>query len=364
MFRIKIPEIDHRKVAEFCAAHTDESLTTGVASKVFGDANTVNCTEVTDTIGHFLQHEVSRASSHKLHFAYSFAWVYSKGCFVAPHIDRNQLEWYCGLTMEQDAPWCYQTQYGENWFSMDTGIGIGIVMDGSRYVHRRPVYKGERAVSVVCSYVRDPEDVDVVRKDLQFDCYDESVYFETAEKIGLNPADFLGYGKRETAPVEVIDLPVSGEEMERYCEAMRSEVYWRHSMDKEAPVLHGQIFTPLMGLHMQLKDIMKDIFKVSFTTPQPTGIMYQSENNDYAYTASPNEDWLIVFPFDRNTAENWTIKAGNDDPVHCPYRKALLLKGYPTTINHEFSGTYYYGNWAIMPFREYTPDNKKNVFKI
>jgi len=363
MFKIEIPEINHQKVAEFCATHTDESLTTGISSKVFGGARSVTCTEVTDTLGHYLVHEVCKASSQKLHFAYSFAWVYPEGSFVAPHIDRSSLEWYCGLTMEQDAPWCYQTQYGKNWFSMETGIGKGIVMDGSRYVHRRPVYRGKRAISVVCSYVQNPEDVEKVRNDLQFDHYDESEYLRVAEKIGLNPSDFLGFGEISTEPQQVIELPVNSDELDKYCEAMRSEVYWRHSTDKEAPVLHGQIFTPLMGLHMQLKDIMKERFGASFTTPQPTGIMYQSGENGYAYHAHPNDDWLIVFPLDRPSSENWKAMSGDGNPVQCPYGKALLFRGYPTAISHCLDGGYPYGNWAIMPFRQYE-DGEENVYVV
>ena len=363
MFKIKIPEFDYKKVAEFCDSHA-ELPNSMVASKVFGDARNTTCTEVTDTIGYYLQHEVSKASSQKLHFAYSFAWVYPTGAFVDPHIDRSQLEWYCGLTMEQDAPWCYQTQYGDKWYSANTGLGIGVVMDGSRYVHRRPVYKGKQAVSVVCSYVQNPDDIETIRKDLQFDHYDLAMYQKIAGKIGLNPEDFLGFSEKTKKPIDSVDLDISDEEMDGYCQAMRNEVYYRHSIDKSKPVLHGQIFTPLMGLHMKLKEWMKETLKHPFTTPQPTGIMYHAMEHDYVYETHPNDDYVIVIPLDKDSAESWKVQVGNSNLTYCPYGKGLLFAGYPCQVKNLFAGGNCFGNWAIMPFRQYTAANQDNLFAI
>jgi len=363
MFKIEVPAFDYGKVAGFCVDHA-EPVSSLVASKVFGDAVNTTCTEVTDTIGHYLRNVVSSASSRKLHFAYSFAWVYPKGAFVEPHIDRDQLEWYCGLTMEQDKPWCYQTIYGEKWFSMPTGLGKGIVMDGSRYIHRRPVYTGERAVSVVCSYVENPADVEKIRRDLQFDHYTEETYRDVAGRIGLNPSDFLGFEQSPGSCIDVVDMNIGDEELDGYCKAMNREVYHRHSIDKTLPVLHGQIFTPLMGLHMQLKDWMKNRFGTPYTTPQPTGIMYRTENSDYVYETHPNDDMLIVVPLDRDSAASWKVSSGNMEPVECPYGKGLVLNGFPNTIRHHFAGGSCFGNWAIMPFRKYAIPEADNLISI
>lgn len=294
----------------------------------------------------FFEPLVSKVLGQAVYGSYSFGWVYPKGGFVASHLDREEVHWYCGIALEQDAPWVMEAAYGSEWKSMPTKVGQAVLMDGAKYAHRRPPYRGERAVSLVLSY--DARSEVAARRLGSRNRQSLETDRKLAGEMGLDVDSLLGFRKRLLP--HLISLPLGVEAMTALWERVRGRV-WHY---KEGTESHSHVYAPaaseLLGVQLDIRDALAQAIGTDLVCCQPFGVLHRSRRAPYSRFALPIEDFIVAFPLTRGAAE-WRVREQGGASIACPFGDGVLFEGWPMSIEFEPVGRDR-ADWAFLPYRE------------
>ena len=347
----ELPHFDHKKVAAYEASHATENGYGQLGGKVFADATSSEQSPAGEAIMHCIRYEISNLVGEHLHPSHSFAWVFPKGSYIKPHLDRQEMEWYAGFMVEQDADWTLDWQdHNNNWVQEPTEVGKCIVMDGVRMIHRRPQYHGEQAISVVMTFTRDEHTARKIRKAHQYETLAHDQHEEILEKIGFDRSNLPCYQRLSSKKeVHVFDLPLEDMDFESLAETVRGHVYHFYADDKSAPILEGYVMTPMLELTWRVKNVVSDLLGQNVVSCGPIGYMCQDAAHRFVRKPDPMEDYVVVIPLGR-VSGRWRYVVNGHAVQACPYKKAILFEGYPAKL--EFTPDYSsWANFVVIPLR-------------
>jgi len=347
----KLPTFDCMEVADYEANHVTDYGLGNLGGKVFADAKSTAQSPAGEAIMHLIRYEISNLVGEHLHPSNAFAWVFPTGSYIKPHLDRQEMEYYCGFMVEQDREWTLDWQdHNNNWVQEPTEVGKCIAMDGVRMVHRRPVYHGKRAISVVMTYTRDENTAAMIKKVHQYQTLSIEHHQEILDKIGFDRENLPCYQRRfSDKPIHVFDLPLDNIDFKNLAKTCRGYVYHHYTPDKDAPILKGYVMTPMLELTWRIKNAVSEFLGKQMVSCGPICYMCQSADHRFVRQSEAMEDYLAVIPLDK-VSSRWKYAVNGHVVDSCPYRKAILFAGYPAVL--EFVATYSaWANFAVIPLR-------------
>ena len=300
---------------------------------------------------HYMAPTASKATGRELHGSYAFGWLYPRGAWLAPHLDRPSVFYLFSITIDEDEPWALEIHEGPVWRAIPTKVGRAVLIDGALHAHRRPVYTGDRSIALILSYCQTPEIAAHYRRDIPYITGEEKA--QAAAELGLDVHSLPGFRK----PVEVFhfDCPIPAGDIPAVSERVRARL-WHSGQDTSADVLTGLIGEDVLALQMGLLDVMRGWTGKPVVAASPWGICYRKPNAEFRRHPRPLEDWTVAIPLDENSAQARLFVRQNADDAYAStsamkvdFGNAVVFPGYPSSMWLEPNS---WANWAVLGFQE------------
>ena len=316
---------------------------------------------------HYLTPEVSNAIGANVYPSYSFGWEFHNQSYFNPHIDTRELGLYCGIMVEQDAPWTldlWDIDGMQRWTEIPTEVGTALIFDGRNIPHKRPTYQGKSAVSMIFSYQYTEQEVQWTRDYLNIT--DSSTNLSSLlHDLNLKEDDFR-CAQRATAqkPIAILDVPLPEQDyqgmIERVLNMLWNNIPYSASEPKtDAEVLQGPMMVEAIELRNSFKEYLNMDRNRELTsgnqviTTIPEAYMFQSIEHDTVIKEHPFNDYSIYCPMDPISAQYWGMRINHSNElVYCNFGQGIMVRGYPTEIEIIGTNNGARGRWISVSFRE------------
>ena len=282
--------------------------------------------------------EVSAAVGETVYGSYSFGWIYPRGSWLAPHLDRENAHWLCSIPVEQDSAWSIWVDDGPWWREYPTRVGQAVILDGAKYAHARRAYDGERSVNLILSYDVRPE---IAWRRQQTAGITSppplSEFLSAAKEIGIEPSDYRGFRPRLEPRLVSMPIPVDID----LCRAVGAKV---HRFAQGGATIFSNAASELLALQLALRPTLG----LNLVCAEAVGILFQTADDTFVRPASPRDDLIVALPLDEHSAR-WLVSDGGS-PIQCPLGSGVLFGEYPMNIKWE-AGDTPWSNWAVLPYK-------------